>query len=145
MQNKGLVMGVVVVAVLAVMAYFFFSSQSLPQDQVSTKSQKSITSTKVTSVSENIVREIVVEGDEFSFSPESLDLTKGEKVKLTFKNTGKFPHNFVIDELEVTTKTIAGGATDTIEFTAEKSGTFSFYCSVGNHRAQGMVGDLSVE
>jgi len=90
-------------------------------------------------------REIEVEGSEFSFSPSSITFAQGEKVRLTFKNTGKNPHNFVIDELGVSTKTIPGGGSDTVEFTAGKSGTFTFYCAVGNHRQQGMEGELNVQ
>ena len=90
------------------------------------------------------IREIVVEGDEFSFSPASITVAEGEKVRLTFNNIGKTPHNFIVDELGISTETIQGGSSDTIEFTAVKSGTFSFYCSVGNHRSLGMEGKLEV-
>ena len=89
-------------------------------------------------------REVAVNGDEFSFSPASIRVTKGEKISLVFNNVGNFPHNFTVGELSVATKTIQGGGTDTVEFTAEKSGTFSYYCSVGNHRAQGMEGEMEV-
>lgn len=90
-------------------------------------------------------KEITIEGAEFSFTPTTLRLKKGETVKLTLKNIGKMPHDFVIDELNVRTKIIKGGETDTIEFTPENSGTFEYYCSVGSHRAMGMKGMLTVE
>ncbi|MCH7641490.1 cupredoxin domain-containing protein [Patescibacteria group bacterium] len=90
-------------------------------------------------------REIVVEGDEFSFSPASISVKVGEKVKLTFNNVGGFPHNFTVQGLGVATKTIGAGETDTIEFTVEEGGTYATFCSVGNHRAQGMEGSLEVE
>ena len=32
-----------------------------------------------------------------------------------------------------------------VEFTVDKTGTFEYYCSVGQHRANGMVGNLIVE
>lgn len=91
------------------------------------------------------VREIAVEGDEYSFSPAGISVSKGEKIKLTFTNSGNLPHNFRVDELGIATKTISGGATDTIEFTAEKSGTFTSYCGVGSHRSLGMEGSLEVQ
>ena len=40
---------------------------------------------------------------------------------------------------------INGGETDSIEFVADKVGTFEYYCSVGQHRSMGMVGKLTVE
>lgn len=40
--------------------------------------------------------------------------------------------------------TSADGVTS-VTFVADTLGTFEYYCSVGNHRAQGMVGNLVVE
>ncbi|MEK7532897.1 MAG: cupredoxin domain-containing protein, partial [Patescibacteria group bacterium] len=90
-------------------------------------------------------KEIIVEASEFKFVPATLKLTKGEAVKLVLKNTGKMPHDFVIDELGVRTKVINGGDEDIIEFTPQQAGTFEYYCSVGKHRALGMKGLLTVE
>ena len=91
------------------------------------------------------VKEIKVSGSEFAFSPETVSVKQGEKVKITFTNTGKFPHNLMIDELGVATKTIGVGQTDTVEFSASKSGNFTMYCGVGNHRQQGMEGSVQVQ
>ncbi len=90
-------------------------------------------------------REVIVEGTEFKFAPVTLTLKKGEAVRLVFKNTGKMTHDFVIDELSVRTKVINGGEEDVAEFTPEQTGTFEYYCSIGEHRANGMVGTLTVE
>ena len=57
----------------------------------------------------------------------------------------KGTHNWTLDEFDAKTDTIQGGETDSVEFTADKAGTFEYYCGVGNHRAQGMVGKLMVE
>ncbi len=89
------------------------------------------------------VKEFTVEGAEFAFNPNTITVQKGDKVRVTFKNSGTVIHNFIIDELGVSTKTIPAGETDTVEFTADKTGTFSFYCGVGNHRAKGMEGVLT--
>lgn len=90
------------------------------------------------------VKEIVVEASEFKFMPATLTLKKGEKVRLVLKNIGKMPHNFVIDELGVQTKTISPDDEGTIEFTPSEVGTFEYYCSIGQHRANGMKGMLTV-
>lgn len=103
------------------------------------------TQTPTTSKGATASREIVVSGSEFKFSPASISLTKGETVKITFKNTGNLSHNLTIAELGVSTKTIGGGEEDSITVTADKTGSYTFYCSVGNHRQQGMEGKLEVK
>lgn len=90
-------------------------------------------------------REIVVSGSEFKFSPASISLTKGETAKITFKNTGSLSHNLVIGEFRTATKTIGAGQEDSITVTAGKTGTYTFYCEVGNHRQQGMKGKVEVK
>ncbi len=91
------------------------------------------------------VREILVVGNEYFFSPSSINLAVGKKVVLTFRNMGRMPHNLAADELGIKTKTISGGESDTVEFTPSQIGTFSFYCSLSNHRSLGMEGSLEVK
>jgi plastocyanin len=87
---------------------------------------------------------ISVEGNEFAFTPKNIMLKKGQAVQLTFKNTGSYPHNLVISDLDVKTKIIKPGQTDTINFTALKIGKFQYICSIGTHADKGMVGELTV-
>jgi len=91
------------------------------------------------------VREISVSGTEFSFSPATLSFTSGEKIRLTFNNTGSAPHNLIIEGTEIGTKTISGGKENIIEFVAPASGTYAIFCSVGSHRQLGMEGTVTVE
>lgn len=91
------------------------------------------------------VTKISVVGTEFSFSPASINVKAGEKVKLTFKNNGRGPHNLIVEGLGVETKTIGGGQTDTIEFETSSSGTYTFFCSIPGHRSSGMEGNLKIE
>jgi len=65
-------------------------------------------------------------------------------VKINIKNTDG-THDFVLDEFNVATKTIANGAEESVEFVADKVGSFEYYCSIGTHRAMGMWGTLKVE
>ncbi len=85
-----------------------------------------------------------VDGTNFSFSPSTLSVNKGDKVTIIFKNTGGF-HDFRIDEFNVATKKINGGQEETVSFVADKTGSFQYYCSVGSHRAMGMFGTLTVK
>ncbi len=90
------------------------------------------------------VKEFVVTGKNFSFEPAMITVKKGDRVKITFQNTSGF-HDFRIDEFGVATKQAKSPAIEVLEFTADKIGTFEYYCSVGTHRAMGMKGILKVE
>jgi plastocyanin len=84
-----------------------------------------------------------VNGGMFYFTPNMIKVKKGDKVKITFVNDGG-THNFILDEFNVKTKTTNSGETDTMEFTADKAGTFEYYCGVGQHRKMGQKGTLVV-
>lgn len=90
------------------------------------------------------VKEFTISGKNFSFTPSAIKVKKGDKVKITFQNTAGF-HDFVIDEYGVATKQAQSPATEVLEFTADKIGSFEYYCSVGTHRQMGMKGTLVVE
>lgn len=85
-----------------------------------------------------------MDADNFSFSVKEIRVKKGEKVVLNVTNKEGF-HDLLIDEYEVNTGMIPAGTSKTVEFVASETGKFEYYCSVGNHRAQGMVGTLIVE
>ncbi len=89
-------------------------------------------------------KEFTVIGTSFKFSPAEIRVKKGDNVKIIFKNDGGM-HDWVLDEFNVRTNRIKSGQTETVEFTADKTGTFEYYCSVGTHRQMGMKGNLIVE
>jgi plastocyanin len=78
------------------------------------------------------------------FTPSTINVNEGDRVKIVFKNTQGF-HDFVIDQYGVATKQTNAPAEEVIEFTADKAGSFEYYCSVGEHRAMGMKGTLVVK
>jgi plastocyanin len=80
----------------------------------------------------------------FEFSVKEMRVKKGDKVKINLTVTQGM-HDWVIDEFNARTKIIQAGATDSVEFVVDKTGTFEYYCSVPAHRQQGMVGKLIVE
>ena len=90
------------------------------------------------------IKTFTVIGKSFSFTPSTITVNKGDTVKIVFQNT-EGNHNWVIDEFNAHTKVISAGQTDTIQFVADKTGTFQYYCSVGAHRQLGMVGTLTVK
>ncbi len=85
-----------------------------------------------------------VDGNNFSFSVSEIKVKKGDKVKIVFNNKVGF-HDWVIDEFNARTPQIQAGQSATVEFVADKTGTFEYYCSVGQHRQMGMKGKLVVE
>lgn len=87
---------------------------------------------------------IGITGNEFSYEPNIMMANVGQNVTVVYKNTGKYPHNFVIDELGVKSQTIKAGETATFSFTPSKAGSFAFYCSLPNHREKGMIGTVYV-
>lgn len=85
-----------------------------------------------------------VEGGMYYFNPNEIRVKQGDRVRITFTNVEGM-HDLVIDEFNVKSKTIQAGESDTVEFLADKKGTFQFYCSIPTHRQKGMVGNLIIE
>ncbi|MES2315837.1 MAG: cupredoxin domain-containing protein [Patescibacteria group bacterium] len=96
------------------------------------------------SVTNAPVKEFTVTGQNFSFTPNTLTVNKGDLVKINFQNAGGF-HDFRLDDFKVATSQIKTGETGSVSFIADKTGTFEYYCSVGQHRAMGMKGTLTVK
>ena len=90
------------------------------------------------------IKTFTVVGSSFAFSPAEIRVKRGDRVKIVFQNSGGM-HDWVIDEFSARTPIIQSGKSAEVEFVANKTGTFQYYCSVGSHRAMGMVGNLIVE
>jgi len=89
-------------------------------------------------------REFTISGKPFEFSQKEITVNRGDTVKINFRSENGM-HDFVVDEFGAKTDTLQTGQSDTITFVADKTGTFEYYCSVGNHRAMGMKGNLIVK
>jgi cytochrome c oxidase subunit 2 len=68
--------------------------------------------------------EIKIKAKNFEFEPKEIHVKKGDKVKLTLENS-EGAHGFAIPEYRLDLK-----QPGTVEFVADKAGTFSFSCSV---------------
>lgn len=111
-------------------------------------------------------KEMTVEGAEFKFTPESLEVNVGQPVKLTFKNLGVLEHDFSVMEIpllgnaatepasghshEMTVQpelhvAASGGQAATITFTPTEPGTYEILCTVAGHKEAGMKGLLVVK
>lgn len=148
-MNRVVIIALTVIILLGG-AVLYLSQNSTTQQPVATNPSptQEVMTTPTTQPSPSIqagsVKEITVEGSNFKFMPTEIRVKKGDTVRVIFKNTGGM-HDFVIDELNVKTKVIQGGQEETVEFVADKEGSFEYYCSVGQHRQMGMKGTLIVE
>jgi heme/copper-type cytochrome/quinol oxidase subunit 2 len=87
---------------------------------------------------------VSLEAGSFYYKPNAIRVKQGDTITITMKSADMM-HDFNIDELNVKMPITKAGETGTVTFTATQKGTFEFYCSVGNHKAQGQVGTLIVE
>jgi len=82
----------------------------------------------------------------FKYSQDTITASPGDIVTINL-SVASGSHDFVIDELNVQSEVIGSSGTDTITFTVPEDAagqSYSFYCSIGNHRAQGMEGELVI-
>ncbi len=108
------------------------------------KEEPTVTATQSATGDNMTQQAITVEAGNYYFKPDKIKVKKGEKVTITINNKGGF-HDFAIDAFNVKSAMIPSDGSTTVTFTPDKTGTFEFYCSVGNHRAMGMKGTLVVE
>lgn len=88
---------------------------------------------------------VVIEShDDFSFSPNEVEVSPGQTV--TLHNTGFAQHDLVVDEWGVQTELLNNEQKGdiTVPEDAEVGSTVTFYCSVPGHRQSGMEGTFTV-
>jgi len=73
-----------------------------------------------------------------------LKVKKGTTAHIDFTSESGF-HDWVLDEFGAATDRVQTGETVSVEFVADQVGTYEYYCSVGAHRANGMIGTFIVE
>lgn len=87
------------------------------------------------------VREIAVTAQKYEFSPNPIRIKKGEHVRLVITALDR-DHGFKLDAFGIN-QTLKTGVPVTVEFTADKVGTFPFRCSVfcglGHGKMKGAV------
>ena len=93
---------------------------------------------------DSAVKTFNIDAINYSYSIKDIRVKKGNRVKINLARIQGF-HDLVIDELNASTKQLGEGSSDSVEFVADMTGTFEYYCSIGTHRKLGMVGNLIVE
>lgn len=84
-----------------------------------------------------------VRGSNYAFDVQEITVAKGDTVVINFQSTGGF-HDWTVDVFDAQTQKVQPGTQTSVTFVADEAGTFEYYCSVGDHRARGMVGTLTV-
>lgn len=94
--------------------------------------------------SEGAAKSFDVDSFSFGYSMDTITVSEGDTVTINLTNSDGF-HDWVVDEFDAATEKISAGGSTSVTFVADKAGSYEFYCSVGSHRANGMVGTLIVE
>ena len=132
-MNK-VVVGILIIAVLIAGVYVAYSSVGT-------------TGNAVLGVSD--VKTFVVTGDHLRFFIDGVEnpdirVRQGDVVRIQFTSTEGF-HDWKVDEFNAATEKVRGETMTSVEFVADQRGIFEYYCSVGQHRVQGMKGRFIVE
>ncbi len=86
-----------------------------------------------------------VGGEIDSFINPDLTVSVGDAIRVVIVNEDGVPHDFSIPDFNVQTPMVMGkGSLADALFIADKSGIFSFFCSISGHRQAGMEGKLIV-
>lgn len=96
------------------------------------------------------LKTFVVEGSDFKFFIDGIQnpdmiVNLGDIVRIELTTTDAMLHDWVVDEFGATEMVRSSDGVTVLEFTANQTGTFEYYCSVGSHREQGMFGNFIVE
>lgn len=150
MNNKTILIGLGVLVAVGVAGFFLIYGKGGGSNLYNNSNVVNPTTVPTSaavqpSESGEVAKEMTIEGSEFKFSQSTINLKMGEKVSLTFKNTGAASHNLSIPDLQVATRTIGFGESDTVVFTPNKTGAFDFMCTIVGHKDLGMKGQVVVK
>lgn len=87
--------------------------------------------------------EIEVVLQEYSFTPNNIEVPVGQPITFVLKNEGSLEHDMAFDDLDQVSDMVSAGDTATFEVTFEEAGTYPFYCTVPGHREAGMEGTVT--
>jgi nitrite reductase (NO-forming) len=138
---------IIVLALVLVGGYMLLRQPTNTEESTVSETEVTEPTTMVESPTSEVTEANVViidmEAGSFYYTPKTIQAKVGQtvRVNLTAKD---MMHDFNIDELNVDGPVIKAGSSTVIEFVASEAGDFEYYCSVGNHRANGQVGTLTV-
>jgi plastocyanin len=115
------------------------------EEKATPTSSPKATPTSTPQESAGAVLSLQADKSQLKFDKSALSAKPG-KVTIVMKNPSTLPHDVAIEGngVDVKGKTVNQGGTSTATATL-KAGTYTFYCSVDNHRQAGMEGTLTVK
>ncbi len=129
---KNVTIAIVAIVVIAVAAVLFTQSQKsqtpVPQQTEVTQAPAQEAQPTNGAMKEGAVKELTMTAKQWEFSPATLTVKQGDKVKLTIKSLD-VDHGIAIPEFNVNS-TLEPGKDTVVEFTTSKKGEFNFFCSV---------------
>lgn len=87
---------------------------------------------------------LTVKTSDLSFDMDKITVKVGQPVTVRLENVDYMDHALNIDALNVQSEEIAPEQATTFTFTAQKAGTYQFYCPMEGHAKLGMTGTLQV-
>jgi uncharacterized cupredoxin-like copper-binding protein len=102
-------------------------------------------------------RTIDVEMTEMAYTPDKIEVKRGEQIKFVIRNAGKEDHEFLLATTAEKRKhpemehddpngvRVAPNKSSEILWRFTKRGTFEYSCLIPNHREYGMVGEVTVK
>lgn len=85
--------------------------------------------TSTGSESSEATSQVTVTAQDFSFSPNQIDVEPGAEVEIEVKNSGSASHTFTAEDIDVDER-LDPGASATVAFTAPDSGEVSWLCTI---------------
>lgn len=149
-MSKNTVFILILLIIVGIGIWWFVGREELEVSPTENQNQVEEVESENGEISENEeaedgeVVEFRVTGADYAFDPTEIKVKEGDRVRIVFVSEDMM-HDWVLDEFDARTEILPAGQEQTIEFVADQVGEFEYYCSVGNHRAMGMVGTLIVE
>ena len=141
-MSRRRVVGRTVVAAGAIAAVGLVGNQLVMASQGTATPPASPSSSPAASPVAGAAVEIFTEDIKYSVKELTIPANTDAAIKVT--NKGVLQHDFHVDKLDITSKLLNSGESDTVIVKAA-AGTYAFWCTVPGHKEAGMVGTLTVK
>lgn len=74
-------------------------------------------------------RDFTITAKNYTFSPDRIEVGRDERVRITIEGADQI-HSFAIDEFRIARR-IQPGTSAVVEFRADRTGSFTYYCNIG--------------
>lgn len=140
---------IIIVIFIGIGGYFllrndFSQTPYSPSTRTETEDSNSLNQNNVSEDEQGMIKEFNMRAFKWSFDPATITVNKGDRVKLHIISED-VTHGFNLPAFGIN-ENLAPGKTTDIEFIANKTGTFTFVCSVfcGSGHSD-MIGQLIVK